>query len=112
MAQVLPETDRLEVPVGQTVGGGDLVIVPTQTGLYRIEHRGPGAAPRVTEQLFTSLYLAKRAVDAYRRTNAAVIAKKALLDKVVEAPSLKEQRKQEALALKNGELEVPDTDEE
>lgn len=103
--------DKLEVPVGKTVGGLDLVIVPTQTGLYKIEARGQGNAPGFTDQLFTTLLLAKRAVENYRRAMAATFAKNALKDRVVNAPSLKEQRKQAALKLKNGELETPAVEE-
>lgn len=109
---ITQENDRLEVPVGRSVGGGELVIVPTQTGLYRIEYRGVGAPPRITEELFTSLLLARRAVENYRRENAATIAKRALKDKIVNSPSIKEQRKAEALKLKNGELETPEVDDE
>jgi hypothetical protein len=114
MAEATPETDKLEVPVGQTVKGGELVIVPTQTGLYRIECRGQGAPPKITDQIFTSLVLARRAVENYRRANAGLIAKEALKRRIASSPSIKEQRKEErrlaAMELKNGALESSEDD--
>lgn len=112
MGPISPENDKLEIPVGTTARGGELVVVPTQTGLYKIEYRGAGVAPLVTEQLFTSLLLAKRAVENYRRANAATYAKEALKNKIINAPTIKEQRKAEALDLKNGELETPEKDDD
>jgi hypothetical protein len=106
------ENDKLEVPVGQTVKGGDLVIVPTQTGLYRIEYRGVGQPPKFTDQIFTTLILARRAVDNYRRANAARIAKEELKNRIATGPSIKQQRLEAAKALKNGELEAPNPDDE
>lgn len=112
MAQIIPENDKLVVPMGTTPKGAELAIVPTKTGLYKIEYLGAGSPPAFTEQLFTSLLLAKRAVENYRREHAALYAKEALKKKVVNSPSIKEQRKAEALELKNGEVSVEAPDEE
>jgi hypothetical protein len=112
VAQIFPENDKLEISVGETLGGKELVIVPTKTGLYRVEHRGAGAPPGFTDQVFTSLLLARRAVENYRRSIAAQLAVKSVKEKVISAPTHKEQRRQAALETKNGELEVPETDEE
>lgn len=115
MPSITVENDKLEVPVGRTVKGRDLVIVTTPLGHYRIEARGPGGPSFLSDQVFTSLTLAKRAVDNYRRANAAAIAKEELKNRVATGPSIKEQRKAERLAaameLKNGELSVPETEE-
>ena len=112
MAQIIPENDKLEVAVGTTPKGAEMVIVPTKTGLYKIEYRGSGNPPAFTEQLFTSLLLAKRAVEQYRLHSAASYAKEAVKKKVINSPSIKEQRKAEALELKNGEVSVTDDDDE
>lgn len=112
MPSTIVENGELEVPIGKTVTGSDLVIVATQTGMYKIECRGPGVPPPVCNEVFTSLLLAKRAMENYRRANAARYAKEALKQRIVENPSNKEQRRLDALKLKNGELSTPDLDDD
>ena len=112
MEPISPDTDKLEVQVGRTPKGYDLVIVPTKNGLYRVESRGPGPTSYFENELYTTLSLARRAVDNYRRANATEYAKQAALAKSRALPSIKERRKAEALALKNGAVEVPDEDSE
>lgn len=112
MATDLHETDKLEVSAGQTIKGYELVIVPTTSGLYRVEARGPGSTPFFEGELYTTLTLAKRAIDNYRRANAASYAKQAFIKKQSAAPSLKEQRKAAALKLKDGALEEVELDSE
>jgi predicted DNA-binding transcriptional regulator YafY len=112
MASTTPENDKIEISVGHTPKGGELVITTTKTGLYKIEYRGTGAPPKVTDQLFTSLLLAKRAMENWRRANAAQYAKEDLKNKIATSPSIKEQRKIEAMKLKNGALETPEEDDE
>lgn len=107
MASTTAESDKIEIPAGRSVGGTELVITTTPMGFYRIESRGPGPQPKIAEQIFTSLAIAKRELDAYRRANAGAYAKEALKDKIVNSPTIKERRRLEreaaALALKNGE---------
>jgi hypothetical protein len=112
VAQIIPENDKLEVAMGTTPKGAELYIVPTKTGLYKIEYRGAGSPPAFTEQLFTSLLLAKRAVEQYRIHSAAEYAKQAVKQKVINSPTLKEQRAAAALELSNGEVSVPEDDDE
>ena len=107
MPSTIVGDETLEVPVGVTPKGQDLVIVTTPTGFYRIESRGPGAQPAIANEQFTSLTLAKRALDAWKREHAAAYAKEAVKSKVVKSPTHKEQRLAAAMELKNGELEAP-----
>jgi hypothetical protein len=113
MPLITPESDKpREVPVGATVGGRDLVVTTNSMGYFIIEARGPGGVHPLTDQVFTSLLQAKRAVDNWRRANASLIAKEALKDRIVNSPTLKEQRRAAAMALKNGELSTPEEDED
>ena len=115
MEPILAENGRQEYPAGSTSNGRELRIVTTPTGFYQIEALGPGAPLTISEDRFTSLALAKQAVDAWRRANAAAYAKEDLKNRIAKGPSIKEQRKAEreahALTLKNGELSVPDEEE-
>lgn len=116
MATDLHETDnKLEVSVGQTIKGYELVIVPTKSGLYRVEARGPGSTAHFEGEQYTTLLLAKRAVDNYRRANAAQYSKQEFIKRQSTALSHKEQRKlareEAALALKNGKVEVTTDDD-
>jgi hypothetical protein len=106
MPSTIVENDKLEVPVGTTAKGHDLVIVNTPMGFYRIESRGPGPQPQIANELFTSLTIAKRELDAWKRTNAALYAKEELKRKIVASPTHKEQRLAAAKELKNGEVAV------
>lgn len=108
---IMQETDKIEVPAGTTAKGTELVITNTPQGFYKIEARGPGAPPLVTSQLFTSLAFAKRALENWRRSNAAAFAKEELKNRIVNEPSHKQQRKLEAMKLKNGDLSVPEEEE-
>ena len=112
MGQIIVENGEPEIPAGKTVAGHDLVIVTTPTGFYRVESRGPGPQPAISQQMFTSLAIARRELDAWRRANAGAFAKAALKDLIVNSPSIKEQRKMErqalAMSLKNGETAVED----
>lgn len=104
---------EFEVEAGETPKGATFVIIPTATGMYKIDYKGAGAPPAITNQLFTSLLLARRALDNYRRALMGEYAKEELKNKIVNSPTIKEQRKAESLKLKNGELKtVPDDDEE
>lgn len=115
MVPIIAENGRQEYPAGSTGNGRELRIVTTPTGFYQIEALGPGAPLSISEDRFTSLALAKQALDAWRRANAAQYAKEDVKRKVVEGPTIKQQRKAEreahALTLKNGELEVPEENE-
>jgi len=115
MQPIIAENGRQEYPAGNTSNGREIRIVTTPTGFYQIEALGQGAPLSISEDRFTSLALAKQAVDAWRRANAADYAKEDLKNKIVKGPTIKEQRKAEreahALTLKNGELSVPEEDE-
>jgi hypothetical protein len=53
------ETDAM------TVSGHYLKIKVTPTGYYYIDTDEPGASPKIKDQVFTSLFEARRALDSY-----------------------------------------------
>ena len=80
MTIVENDEDKLEILTGvQSIGEADFVITTTPSGLYRIEARGPGASPKITEERFTNISLAKRALRKYVNDNAAEMTKKAVI---------------------------------
>ena len=115
MPSTTVENDRIEVPAGTTAGGRELRIVSTPLGHYKIEAVGEGAPLGLTDETFTSLSLARRALDQYYRANAKNYAKEAAKTQTINSPTIKERRRLEreaaALELKNGELETPEETE-
>lgn len=88
----------MEVTTGDTTAGGaKLVIVSANNGMYKIEARGEGASPKITEEFFTNIAFAKRALERYLASVAPEKRKKEIMKAGVE-------RRQAALELKNGEL--------
>lgn len=81
----------------RTVGGAELKIITTPTGLYRIIADGPGANPKLSEGLFTTLNKAKEAIRRYKDANKSIIRKKEIMTAGIE-------RRKAALELANGEL--------
>jgi len=81
----------------RTIGGAELKIISTPTGLYRIIADGPGANPRLSEQLFTNLNKAKEAIRRFVAENSPTIRKKEIMAAGIE-------RRKVAAELKNGEL--------
>jgi phosphatidate phosphatase APP1 len=111
MPSIILENDKvLNIPVGSTIGGRELVVTTNSMGYYIIEAKGPGGPHPITDQIFTSLSQARRAADNYRRAHAAALAKEELKNQIVNSPTHKEQRRAAALALKNGELSIPEED--
>jgi hypothetical protein len=96
----IPENDKIPVSdeegefiikIGKTVAGADLVVVPTSAGLYKIECKGEGAAPKICEQTFTSLPFARRALRAYQEANKVALYRKRRVEEIVEARKNKDK---------------------
>lgn len=96
----------MELLAGRTPKGAELYIVTDPMGHYRVERRGPGARLALEDERFTSLLLARRAVEIYNLENAKAFAKEANIQALVEMEPSKQARKRraEALELKNGEM--------
>lgn len=89
---IMPEDDDAGAKfLGKTVGGADLFVVPTSAGLYKIECRGEGAAPKICEQTFTSLPFARRALRAYQEANAVKLYRKQRVADIVESRKNKDK---------------------
>ena len=99
MPRISQGTAGVELDTGiATIGGNELKIVSTPTGLYKIEARGGGAPPKLTEETFTNIEFAKRALARYEKQVSPVKRKKEAMQAGIE-------RRQAAVELKNGELE-------
>ena len=96
---IIQDTEGVELDTGiATIGGSILKIVSTPTGLYAIVAEGSGAPPKLTEERFTNIHLAKRALASYERDTQSTRRKKQIIKEGVE-------RRAVALELKNGALE-------
>jgi hypothetical protein len=91
------ETDAI------TVGGNQLKIKITEQGYYYIGVDGPGGRPTLSEQRFTSLSEARKALRAYVNDNQGMIEKQKFIEEMASRPSLKEQRKAAKVAESNSE---------
>jgi hypothetical protein len=102
MPRISHVTEGVEQFSGErTVGGAELVVVSTPTGLYKVEARGSGGDPAITQEFFTSLPLAHRAIAKYIARNAGTINKKKTLSEGIARRQAAHER---ALETKNGEL--------
>ena len=90
------ETDAM------TVGGQSLKIKITDTGYYYVDVDGPGGRPKISEQIFTGLSEARKALRAYVQDNLVMHNKQKFIEEMAAAPTIKEQRKAERLNGKGG----------
>src|SRR5207253_423039 len=98
----------MDLLAGRTPKGDELYIVTDPMGHYRIERRGPGPRMALEDERFTSLLLAKRAIEVYNIDNAKAFAKAANIQALVDAEPTKQAkaRREHAQTLKNGELDT------
>ena len=68
----------------RTIADAQFVITTTPTGMYKIEVRGVGASPKLTEERFTNLNLAKRAIELYLNEHAGELNKRAIIRQGIE----------------------------
>lgn len=97
----------MNILAGKTPKGDEVYIVTTPLGAYRLERRGPGPRTSFEDEQFSSIFLARKAFERWTVANAKAYAKSERIDAIIETLGQKEAKKkrEEATALKNGELD-------
>lgn len=79
------DEDKIEVISDQkSIGGGELVIVTTPTGYFKIVVRGEGAPLKISEDLFTSKRAAEEALKKFVAEISPQVRKKQIHLEAIE----------------------------
>lgn len=81
----MQETDKVEVPTDvKTVTGQEFVITTTPTGYYMITTTATGVNPAISQERFTTIEHARRALNVYKAENAPAILKRQVMDEGIK----------------------------